>query len=189
VDSVIRQLGLKKVILVGHSMSGDIVLQAAIDNPQTVIGFVGIDNFKNPGAPWTPQSKKEFAGAMAAMKQHFKAVATGYFNQALFSKTTNAAVRKRVLDDVDHADSVVAIASMEQGNDFKEIDKLKEAGKKLYLINSDIQPVDTTYLVANKIPYQVYYIHDSGHFPMIEHPAEFDAFLAKAIKNMSPLTP
>src|SRR3569833_482683 len=46
VDSVITQLGLKKVILIGHSMSGDIVLQAAAIMPGNVLAIVGVDNFK-----------------------------------------------------------------------------------------------------------------------------------------------
>ncbi|MES2275172.1 MAG: alpha/beta hydrolase [Bacteroidota bacterium] len=184
VDSVIKALDLKKVILIGHSMSGDIVLQSAIDNPTAVIGLVGVDNFKNPGQPVTEQSKKEFEAAMAQMKLHFKAVATAYFNQTLFSKTTTAPIRKRILDDVNRADSVIAIASMADGNDFKEIDKLKEAKKELYLINSDIQPLDSTYLIASKIPYKVYYIHGSGHYPMIEHPQKFNQSLDKVIGDI-----
>src|SRR5260221_8419282 len=40
IDSVLSQLNLKNVILVGHSMAGDIVLQAAINAPDRVIGLV-----------------------------------------------------------------------------------------------------------------------------------------------------
>lgn len=185
VDSVIAALKLKKVILIGHSMSGDIVLQAAIDNPDKVIGLVGVDNFNNPGAPQTEQGKKEYAAAVLQLKQHFKQVATAWFNQQLFSKTTPPEIRKRVLNDVAKADSVIGVASLEGGSDFKEIDKLKQVKKKLYLINSDVHPVDSTYLVANKIPFKIFYVPGSGHFPMIEHPQVFNMLLDKVILDIN----
>jgi len=177
VDSVIAALKLEKVVLIGHSMSGDIVLQSAVDNKDAVIGLVGVDNFQGPGRPVTEKDKKEFTAAMTQMKLHFRAVATDYFNQSLFSKTTTPEIKKRILGDVNKADSVIAIASMNDGSDFNEIDRLKESNQRLYLINSDRQPVDTTFMTAQKIPFKIYYVHDSGHYPMIEHPTQFNEFL------------
>lgn len=181
VDSVIKALDLKKVILVGHSMSGDIVLQSAIDEKDRVIGLVGIDNFKNPGYQQTGKDKREYEAAMAQMKQHFLKTATEYFNQALFYKTTTQPVRDRVLNDVKHADSVIAVASMANTVDFDELPKLKQAGKKLYVIGSDVPPVDTTHLVAEKIPFKIYKIHATGHYPMIEKPKDFNVLLDQVI--------
>ena len=185
VDSVIAALKLKRVILIGHSMSGDIVLQAAIDNPDKVIGLVGVDNFNNPGAPQTEQDKKAYAAAVLQLKQHFKRTAIAWFNQQLFSKTTPADIRERVLKDVAKADSVIGVASLEGGNDFNEIAKLKEAKKKLYLINSDVHPLDSTYLIANKIPFKIFYVPGSGHFPMIEHPKVFNMSLDNVILDIN----
>jgi pimeloyl-ACP methyl ester carboxylesterase len=184
VDSVIKELDLKKVILVGHSMSGDIVLQSAIDNPDKVIGIVGVDNFKNVGAPQTEADKKGFAAAIDAMKKNFKLVATQYVSQMLFSKTTSSAIKERVLNDVTHADTVVAVAAMQQGNDFDELAKLQQAKRKLYLINSDVHPTDTQYLTAKNILFQVFYTKGTGHFAMIETPDEFNGYLDKVIEDI-----
>lgn len=181
VDSVIKALDLKKVILIGHSMSGDIVLQAAVDMKDRVIGLVGIDNFKNPGYQLTEIDKKEYEAAMAQMKQHFVKTATAYFNQALFYKTTSQPVRQRVLNDVAHSDSVIALASMANTEGFDELPKLKQAGKKLYVIGSDVTPVDTTHMAAEKIPFKIYSIHATGHYPMIENPKDFNLLLDKVL--------
>ena len=192
VDSVIKQLDLKKVILVGHSMSGDITLQAAVDNPQKIIGLVVVDIFKNVGKVHvqSEQEKIQYAKDIDSLKRYFKKVTFAYFNEELFYKTTSAAVKKRVLHDVATGDSTIAAACMEQMGDFNEIEKLKAAKTKLYLINSDIKPTDTTNLVANKIPFKLLYIHATGHFPMIEKPREFNALLDKVITDIkSPLTP
>lgn len=142
IDSTIAQLQLKKVVLIGHSMAGDIVLQSAIDNPDKVIAVVGVDNFKNIGASNTPQTKKEFAEAITQIKHNFKGIVTQWFNQQLFSKTTPAAIRKRILDDVSNDDATIAVKALEHGMDFDETAKLKQYGKKLYLINSDVDPTN-----------------------------------------------
>ena len=189
VDSVIRQLKLKKVILVGHSMSGDVVLQTAVDNAKQVIGLVVVDIFKNVGKDevQTEQAKKEYAAAIDSLKHHFKKIAFDYFNQALFYSTTTAAVKKRVLNDVAHVDTVIAAACMEPNDDFNEVTKLKAAKTKLYLINSDVEPTDTTHLAANKIPYKLLYIHATGHFPMIEKPQQFNMLLDNVIADIKTL--
>jgi len=186
IDSVISQLKLKNVILVGHSMAGDIVLQAAIDNSKTVIGLVGVDNFKSVGIPNdSPGAKIDFDNAIKALKQNFKATTIEYFNDDLFLETTAPAIKKRILNDVSHADTIVAVASMVQGNNFDEYMKLKMVNMKLYLINSTFHQTDTLGLEVNQLPYKLFYIQKTGHFPMIEKPMEFNTALEQVIKDVA----
>jgi len=184
VDSVIKELDLKKVILIGHSMAGDIVLQAAIDNPEKVIGVVGVDNFKNIGKPEDPKAKEEMVAAIAQMRKNFIGVATQWFNQQLFSPTTSPEIKKRVMDDVAQTDTTIAVNAMEQGQDFDELVKLAEANKTLYLINSDVTPTDTSYITAQKLRARVYYTKGTGHFAMIESPEEFNKDLDMVIADI-----
>jgi pimeloyl-ACP methyl ester carboxylesterase len=183
VDSVISQLNLKNVILIGHSMAGDIVLEAGVNAPDKVIGLVGVDNFKNLGHIQTKADSIDYDHAIDSLKHHFKYLAFEYFNQALFYKTTADSIKKRVLSDVAKTDSVIAVACMERDN-FDEIKKLNSVKKKLYLINSDYTKTDTTGFKAHNIPHQIMYIHATGHFPMIEKPKEFNTALAQVIKSM-----
>jgi pimeloyl-ACP methyl ester carboxylesterase len=180
IDSVLSQLNLKNVILVGHSMAGDIVLQAAINEPDRVIGLVGVDNFRGVGHVTTAQDSAEEANFYGQMKHHFKALAFDYFNQYLFYKTTPDSIRKRILNDVANADTAIAVASLEQG-DFDEVKGLLTFKKTLYLINSDYMPTDTTGLIAHHIPYRIFNIRNTGHFPMVEQPDAFNASLAQVI--------
>jgi pimeloyl-ACP methyl ester carboxylesterase len=184
VDSVIAQLGLKNVIVIGHSMAGDIVLQAAVNTPGNIIGLVGVDNFKGTGLPQSKEDSANYKQAIEQLKHNFKAVATQYFNEALFSKTTADTIKKRILADVYRADTVVAVKCMEEEG-FNEVQKLIEAKKTLYLINSDVTPTDTTGLKANNIPYKVLYVHGTGHYPMIESPAEFNMRLQEVLADIS----
>jgi len=184
VAAVITQLNLQHVILIGHSMSGAIVVQAKLDVPDKVIGLVGIDNFKEYSTePESPQSKAEFATVITSLKKDFKKVVSGYFSKYLFYKTTDTALRKRILNDVTHTDSTIAIACIED-NSFNTAVKLKEAKMKIHLINSDNTPNDTTGFVKNGIPYQLLVVHTTGHFPMAEKPKDFNELLQKAIDDI-----
>nr|WP_067062444.1 alpha/beta hydrolase [Mucilaginibacter sp. L294] len=185
IKNIIDQLKLKNVILVGHSMAGDIILQGAVDAPKNVLAVVGVDNFKSVGVPWTDSVKaiKEYTEAIGAMNKNFKAVATDWFNKQLFYKTTPKGIRDRILNDVAHSDSTVAIAALAYNN-FSESNGLLKLKKKLYLINSDYVPNDTTGLVKNKIPYKLFIVHDTGHFPMIEKPDDFNRQLDNVIADI-----
>lgn len=185
VNAAITQLNLKNVILIGHSMAGDIIVQAAINAPKKVIGLVGVDNFKSVGVGNTPskQDSIAYSKAIDSLKHNFKQIAFEYFNHDLFYKTTSNAIRKRILNDVLHSDSTIAAACMEQDN-FDEAKKLITANKTLCLINSDVNPTNTSGLKAKKIPFKLYYIHATGHFPMVEKPKEFNLLLQKAVHHL-----
>ena len=180
VDTLMSKLNCAHVILVGHSMAGDIILEAALHARGRVIGLVGVDNFKGVGQVADSLSKAEEATAINELKHHFKAMVTEYFSQSLFSKTTDSAIRKRVLGDVLQADTAVAIACQEQP-DYNEAAALKAMKMPLHLISSDVTPTDTAGFRNNGIPFQIKYIHGSGHFPMVEEPAKFNALLEQTI--------
>lgn len=183
IDAVMKQLDLKHVILVGHSMSGDIVLEAAVNAPERVIGLVGVDNFKNVGEVQDLAGKEAVRHAMDTMRKDFKRVVGNYFKQVLFSKNTDTLVKTRILNDVFHCDEAIAIATVAP-NDFDEVARLKAAKKKLYLINSDNFPTDTSILVADKIPYEILYTRGTGHYSMIETPEKFNSLLAQIIESI-----
>jgi pimeloyl-ACP methyl ester carboxylesterase len=183
VDTVLSKLNCSHVILVGHSMAGDIILEAALHARDRVIGLVGIDNFKGIAQAPDSQSRAEQAAAINELKHHFSAMVTEYFSQSLFSRTTDSAIRKRVLGDVLRADTAVAIACQEQP-DYNEMEALKALRMPLHLISSDVTPTDTAGFRNNGIPLRIKYIHGSGHFPMVEAPAKFNALLEQTIAEV-----
>ncbi len=66
----------------------------------------------------------------------------------------------------------------------RRFDALKQVNKKLYLLNSDYDPTNLSGLKKNHLPYKLTCIHATGHFPMVEKPAEFNKLLAKIIKEI-----
>jgi pimeloyl-ACP methyl ester carboxylesterase len=46
VTAFIDIMNLKNVVIIGHSMAGEIMLQTALTNNPKIVGIVGVDNFK-----------------------------------------------------------------------------------------------------------------------------------------------
>lgn len=184
VSEVLNGLDLKNVILIGHSMSGAIALESALNNPARVIGLIGIDNFNTYGAKETPQSKKETEAFFKNARAHYKKTVSAYVNQALFAPSTPKSIRKRVVDDIANSDSTIALDCIEQSMDYPGDDKLKALKMPLYLINSSANPTDTLAFRKNGIAYHFFNVGKTGHYPMLEKPEKFNALLEQAIEKM-----
>lgn len=183
-SAVMQQLDLKNVILVGHSMSGNIVVEAALHNSDRVIGLVGVDNFKNAG--WDPtQPDTMAANFYRGARQHYKAVVLPYASQYLFSSATDSLVKARVMNDITNADTVIAIDCLERGDSYPGSDKLASLKRTIYLINSDYTPTDTAALTKKGIAYVLLPIHGTGHYPMNENPAGFNKLLEEAVGKIA----
>ena len=183
IDSVIYQLDLRNVVLVGHSMSGDIVVEAALHAPDRVITVVGVDNFKNFGEIPTAEAKKFYALVVDSMRHDFKNIVTRYFNEQLFYRTTDSSIRSRVMNDIFSGDSTIAIATMADNN-YDELANVIALKKKIHLINSDVTPTDSTGFKKNNVPFDIKYIHETGHYPMIEKSAAFNEALEKIMQEI-----
>lgn len=184
VSAVIKALQLKHVILIGHSMSGVIVLETALTNPQAVMGIIGIDNFNAYGWVETPESKKETDEFFSAGRTHYTKVVLGFVNQTLFSPSTNSLIRERVSDDIIHSDSVIAMNSLEQNMHYSSDAQLKKWPKTLYLINSAMNLTDTLSFRKGGIDVRLFDVGRTGHYPMIEKPEEFNELLVQVIERI-----
>jgi pimeloyl-ACP methyl ester carboxylesterase len=184
VSAVLNGLDLKNVILIGHSMSGAIALETALNNPARVIGLIGIDNFNSYGWVETPASKKETEEFFKKARANYKKVVSPFINQTLFSPSTNKKVRKRVLHDILSADSTISLNSLEQNMYYPIDTKLKNWDKTLYLVNSSFNSTDTLSFRKNGIRIQLFNVGKTGHYPMIEKPEKFNALLAEAIDDI-----
>src|SRR5688572_23158851 len=60
VAAVVKKLGLQRVILVGHSMGGDVIADAARQLPGRVAALVMVDTYKRLGTVRTPEQIEAF---------------------------------------------------------------------------------------------------------------------------------
>ena len=185
INEFIKEKGVKNVILIGHSMSGDILLLMDTKHPGSVIGIVGIDNLKSPGGKNTEEQTKEMEGFFSAMEGSFSGTVERYTKQYLFPPSADSAVVNRVVNDFKKNDSVIAIKVLRSLVDVsqKEKEMMQQLTHKLYLVNSDPVPTDIDSLKKYcRASAEVVYVKGTGHYPMIEKPAEFNAALEKVIR-------
>ncbi|MCB0568969.1 MAG: alpha/beta hydrolase [Phaeodactylibacter sp.] len=188
ITRVIDVLGLPHVILIGHSMGGDVVLEAAIQRPEKVIGLIGVDNFKDVRAAYTPEEEQGFEEVVAELKADFPGTAAAYAETALFHPSTDSLVKQRVIDDFRNARHAPATAAIENLVHYgkRETELLQQLGVKLYLINSDATPTDEHALTRYcRAGHEVLPIHATGHYPMIEKPEAFNGLLQTAIHKIT----
>jgi len=185
VNAVIEQLKLTNVILIGHSMGGDIILETALKNGE-VIALIGVDNFKDVGVEFNNEMKVEIDGFVDMLKNNFSEIAPAYAESALFHASTDSLVKTRVINDFKKSDSTIAVSSLEALFEYAliESEQLSTLKQKIYLINSDASPTNMDGLNAARIAYEVVDINATGHYPMIEKPKEFNRLLKQTIQKI-----
>jgi Predicted hydrolases or acyltransferases (alpha/beta hydrolase superfamily) len=187
VTAFIDTMKLKNVVIIGHSMAGEIMLQIALSNNPKIIGITGVDNFKLIDVVFTPEQIKQMTDFFPMLQNDFKNSAPAYADMMLFHSTTSKEVKDRVKTDFANSDSDIGYKTILTQMQYASTDaqRLEQLNYKLYLINSDGFPTNETGLKNHcKNGYRVETIAATGHYPMIEKPTEFNLILEKVLISM-----
>lgn len=179
----VQKEDLKNVVLIGHSMSGDIILQVALGLPSKIIGVVGVDNFQYVGVEFSPEDMKEMANYFDALKSDFAKNAPAYSEKMLFQPSTPAVVKENVMNDIASTNPTIGYKSLESLMQHAEKvpGLLEKLPLKLYLINSSAVPTHEEGLKTYcKNGFHIELVGATGHYPMVEKPDAFN----KALDNI-----
>lgn len=181
VAAVVDSLRLDKVVLVGHSMGGDVVVEAAKQLPGRVVGLVWVDDYKSLGPP---RSAAEVDAFVAKFRKDFRAT-TNSFARSLFAPDADPRLVDRVAKDMASAPPAVALSALH--NSFANAAHIPAdlAALKLPVvaINSDRDPTDHGSLGKNGV--KAFVMPDSGHFLMLEDPPRFNRSLDSVVKGFA----
>jgi len=184
VTAFIDTMNLTNVVIIGHSMAGEIMLQSALANNPKIVGIVGIDNFKVIDVVFTPEQMKQMTDFLPLLQNDFKNSAPAYADMMLFHPSTSNEVKNRVKTDFANSNSVIAYETLmtQMQYSYADAQRLEQLNNKLYLINSDYFPTNNDGLKNHcKSGFQVETISATGHYPMIEKPTEFNLILDKVL--------
>ena len=187
VCTVIKELHLKNVILIGHSMGGDVILEVATKCPDSVIGFVGVDNFKNAGTAMSTEIQNQIDQIMIMLKSDFANTSENFARQALLSPSTDITIVDRVVSDYRNMDKNIGFDLISSAFTYYERERelMTQLKFKMYLINVDNIPTNEELLKKYAASgYDILPIKGTCHFPMIEKPDEFNRLLQDIIAKI-----
>lgn len=180
VAAVLARLDITDAVLIGHSMGGAVIVEAALTAPERVRGLIGIDNFQKVSFGLTDA---QIAGFVAALEGDFRGTVVPWVT-GMFPADADSALAGRVARDMASAPPAVAISAMRNlltWGTVRAPERLPLLEVPLMCINSDRQPTDEAGLRTAVPRYQVRYVPGRGHFPMQEDPGEFNRLLAETV--------
>ncbi|MGH8261602.1 MAG: alpha/beta fold hydrolase [Steroidobacteraceae bacterium] len=183
VAAVVQQLASARVILVGHSMGGPVALEAAAILGPRVIGIVGIDTFKSLGLP--PPPRATVAQAVAPFRADFTAE-MHRFVPTLFEPHADAAIVRRVTDDMAREPPRIAIAALVSLNTMDYRTLLPRVRAPIVAIDSDLGYAESEARIRSVVPsFHLITMKGDGHFLMLEDPKHFNPILLREIEAMA----
>jgi pimeloyl-ACP methyl ester carboxylesterase len=178
VKAVVEAVGAKHVVLVGHSMGGPVVLEAARRVPGRVQGIVLVDTLQDVEKRTPPDAIE----AMTRQLQgDYKATITQFTNEYLFAPGTPAAVREKVLGHATGLAPGVSIAILRDAWGYDPVPALREIKARVRAVNADKYPTNLEVNRRYMPGFDAALIPGSGHYPMLEDPARFDPALEQVI--------
>ena len=181
VAAVVEALDLARVVLVGHSMGGDVAVDAARRLGDRVAGMVWIDTYSQLGAVRTPQQVQDIVGMF---RPGFADSAYAFVRQNLFLPTSDPALAEWVSRDMASAPPDIALGSLESSfsNDRVVPVVLAELDLPVVSINPAEPGLDVASLERHGV--EVVVVSDAGHFVHMESPDAFNPILIDAIERV-----
>lgn len=185
VEAVVKDLGLKRVILVGHSMGGSVALLAAKRLPGMVVGVVGVDTLQDAEFKLPEELVKSLTGSM---EKDFKGTVRGMFGGMLAEKA-DPNLKEWLGEKAAGREPAAMIALIRELLAFDLKAALKGAGVPVRCVNSagGFQFFTPTGVETNKryADFDAVTIPDVGHYPMLEKPEEFNEKLRGVLREFA----
>lgn len=176
----------RQVVLVGHSMGGPVVVEAARQLGSAVLGMIGIDALRTFGMP--PPPAKETEAYFTALTKDFIGTTRQFVTRNFFTANADPAFVRQIADDMSSAPPEVAIPSIRGMNDWGTGAgrDLKDITVPIIAIVSDLGPPLNEALSRKAAPtFRSILMPGHGHFLMMEDPAGFNPILIREIDALA----
>lgn len=182
VRAVTEATGSRRVILIGHSMGGSVMAEAARLMPNRVIGLIGIDTLENIEYPMTD---KELKKMIAPLEQDFREGSRKFVAGMIFPET-DPQLREWILADIAAAPPAVALSAMNEmmsqyvsGEAATIFDKIR---LPVVTVDGDLWPINYEANRRHMFSYEAIVLQGADHFLMMDRLEEFNPALEKAIR-------
>ena len=184
VNAVVKHIEAKNIILIGHSMGGGVVAQAALLNPDRICGIIGVDHLQNVEQGMPPEQIDQ-------MVENFKKdffESTKQFVDNVIIPNSNPDLKNWILMDMSGAPAHVGISALYEYitafNDNKMAEIFEQINIPIRCINADIRPTDIKANRRHMQSFDVAIMPGYGHFLMLENPELFNQHLTQFIDEI-----
>ena len=184
VKAVIEATGSRRVILIGHSMGGSVIAEAARLMPNRVKGLIGVDTLENIEYPIT---REEIKKMIAPLEKDFRA-GSRQFVEEMISPQTDPQLREWILSDMSAAPPAVALSAMNNmmsqyitGEAAKIFDEIRIP---VITVNGDMWPVNYEANRRHMLSFDAIVLKGADHFLMLNRPEQFNRALETAISKL-----
>jgi pimeloyl-ACP methyl ester carboxylesterase len=181
VRAVADHLELKRLVLLGHSMSGAVVLEAARLLGDRVAGVVPVDTLLDPEPTI---SEADIAGALAGFEADYPGTARAFGEKYMFVPATPKAVRDRVMADWTAMDPAAARAMLGNTWRYDPRPAIHALHVPIVSVNADQHPTNRDSWRKHAPGFEAVIVRGTGHYPMLEKPAEFVAAVKEAVAKV-----
>jgi pimeloyl-ACP methyl ester carboxylesterase len=176
VAAVIKKLDLKKVILVGHSMGGPVIVEAYVRTADRIIGMVGVETFHFVNFGFTEEQVQE---RVAPFREDYVKAASGYKK---FMKSKDQALIDFIIQNMSSHTPAISINAQEELWRWSPMSTYMQGlNVPIYSIMGDWAKPDVD--GGKSIGIEFIIMKDAGHFNMMEDPTVFNYILAGVISS------
>ena len=180
--AVVRKLDLDEIALIGHSMGGPAVIEAARRLPERVIGLVVADFLQD----FERKYSQEFVdGWINSLSPDYAAAVKKFVAEALFTSRSDPALVEKIAADMSSAPQEVGMGAIRGEfaflNDLTRI--VKEVRAPITCINSDVELTKSEVNRRYAPGFRAMIMSGVGHFNMMEDPDTFNALLEETVKG------
>jgi pimeloyl-ACP methyl ester carboxylesterase len=178
--AVVKPLGLRRMLLIGHSMGGDVIVEAALRLPGRVTGLVWVDTYSSLGETESDDQIEEF---IAPFRADFVTCTRDFVTQ-MFPPGSDPELVEWIAADMSSAPPEVALDAIKYAvaNEPAAVAGLRDAAVPVTAINPDYEPTDVESLERHGV--KVVLVSGVGHFLMMEDPTSFNRVLGETIEHL-----
>ncbi len=189
VQAVTEATGSHRVILIGHSMGGSVIAEAARLMPGRIVGLIGVDTLEDIEYPMT---REELRGMVAPLKEDFPQGAREFVGR-MIGPDTDPGLREWILSDMAAAPPGVALSAMNEMMDQYVTGEAARVFDELPIpvitVNGDLWPVNHEANRRHMSSFDAMVLKGADHFLMMNRPGEFNQALEKAILTLGSSPP
>ncbi len=181
VKAVADAENLKRMVIFGNSLGGEVAVEAALLMPGRIVGVVGVDTFQSLDYKITAEEAKERA---ESFRKDYAGTVKAMVRQ-LFHPDADAAIMADAERRMMKMPPDAAYAMFMGFAGYDAAASPRKLTVPLRAINGDLYPTDVAGVRKVKPDFDAVIMKHMGHYPMLERPDEFNRHVAAVIAALA----